>query len=270
MVETAAGDEIGAAMPPTPAGSPSGGRPGSLHYTRGHRPARGPRFRGAVGTWRVGGVMLADQRRAGSVGERELQERCGTTRRAAAFYREQVLGHLNEAMRQFIGRMEMVFVATADANGNCDCSLRVGPPGFVRTIDDRTLAYPEYRGNGVMASQGNIVENGHVGLFFADFLDSTVGLHVNGSACLAENVDLLRRPEVPQAMRDDIALPGGRRPERWVVVQVDEAYIHCSKHVPQFSRRDKAISWGTDEARLKGGDYFGARADRQATPPSGG
>ena len=88
-------------------------------------------------------------------GERELQERCGTSRRAAAFYREQVRGHLNEAMRRFIGRMEMVFVATSDADGNCDCSLRAGPPGFVRTIDDRTLAYPEYRGNGVMASQGN-------------------------------------------------------------------------------------------------------------------
>jgi hypothetical protein len=173
-------------------------------------------------------------------------------------------------MRDFIGRMEMVFVATSDADGNCDCSLRAGPPGFVRTIDDRTLAYPEYRGNGVMASQANIMENGHVGLFFADFLDSTVGLHVNGCARLAGNVDLLRRPDVPQAVRDDIAVAGGRQPERWVVVQVDEAYIHCSKHVPLFSKRDKAIAWGTDDARLKGGDYFGARADRQATRSSDG
>jgi len=209
--------------------------------------------------------MGGDTRRAGSVGERELQERYGTAIRAGAFYREQVLDHLNEAMRRFIGHMEMVFVATADAEGNCDCSLRAGPPGFVRAVDDRTLAYPEYRGNGVMASQGNIVENGHVGLFFADFLDSTIGLHVNGHARIAESDDFLGRPELPQEVRDDIAVPGGRHPERWVLVEVDEAYLHCSKHVPLLAKRDKTIAWGTDDPRLKGGDYFGASASRRGT-----
>jgi predicted pyridoxine 5'-phosphate oxidase superfamily flavin-nucleotide-binding protein len=57
----------------------------------------------------------------------------------------------------------MVFVATADANGNCDCSPRFGISGFVIILDDKTLAYPEYRGNGVFASLGNIIDNPHIG-----------------------------------------------------------------------------------------------------------
>jgi uncharacterized protein len=41
---------------------------------------------------------------------------------------------------------------------------------------------------------------------------------------------------------------------------VHEAYIHCSKHIPWLEKRDKRIYWGTDDARKKGGDYFGAAA----------
>lgn len=59
-------------------------------------------------------------------------------------------------MREFIADREMVFIATADAAGECDCSLRAGLPGFVRSLDEKILLYPEYRGNGVLASLGNI------------------------------------------------------------------------------------------------------------------
>ena len=78
--------------------------------------------------------------------------------------------------------MEMVFIATADASGDCDASLRAGSPGFLRVLDDRTLAYPEYRGNGVMASLGNLSENPHIGLLMIDFVEDLIGLHVNGRA----------------------------------------------------------------------------------------
>src|ERR687889_1942026 len=123
----------------------------------------------------------------GSGGEHELQERFGTFKRAAAFYDKQMLDHLNPLMREYIAEQEMVFVATADEHGEADASFRAGPPGFVRVLDDRTVMYPEYRGNGVMASLGNIAENGHVGLLFVDFFRSTVGLHVNGRARIVEN-----------------------------------------------------------------------------------
>ena len=195
----------------------------------------------------------------GSHGEHALQERFGTQERAAAFYHNQMLDHLNAAMRAFIARQAMVFIATADAHGACDCSLRAGLPGFVGVLDAKTVLYPEYRGNGVLASLGNIAENPHIGMFFVDFFQSTVGLHINGTAQILENDAVLGRPDVPEAVRQDIAVGDGRQPERWVMVEVDEAYIHCSKHIPLLEKAEKTIHWGTDDPACKGGDYFQAK-----------
>jgi predicted pyridoxine 5'-phosphate oxidase superfamily flavin-nucleotide-binding protein len=204
----------------------------------------------------------AEHLACGSAGEHALQHRHGTTSRASAFYRNQVIDHLNGAMCSFIARQEMVFVATADGRGHADCSFRAGPPGFVRVLDERTLAYPEYRGNGVLASLGNLTENDHVGMLFVDFTVGKIGLHVNGSARIVENDELARSPRAVGVLLDDLSETGGRRPERWVIVSVDEAYIHCSKHIPRMRPVAGEVAWGTDDERAKGGDYFGVRASR--------
>ena len=81
----------------------------------------------------------------GSEGEHTLQERFGTKQSASAFYDKQMLNHLNSSMRDFISKQEMVFIATADSKGECDCSFRAGKSGFVRVLSDKTLACPEYR-----------------------------------------------------------------------------------------------------------------------------
>ncbi|WP_042373784.1 pyridoxamine 5'-phosphate oxidase family protein [Streptacidiphilus neutrinimicus] len=173
--------------------------------------------------------MTEPDHRFGSTGERVLQQRHGTEERAAAFYDRQVHPYLTSAMSEFIARMSMVFLSTADSRGSCDASFRAGPPGFVQVLSDRTLAYPEYRGNGVMASAGNITENPHVGMLFMDFARDHIGLHVNGTAALHPD-DWVRRwyPDLP------VDPAPGRRPELWVHVTVDEAYIHCSKHIPHL------------------------------------
>ncbi len=168
----------------------------------------------------------------GSDGERRLQRRYGTQARAQRFYDSQLLDHLNPAMRDFIARQEMMFLATSDARGECDNSFRAGPPGFVRTLEANRLAWPEYRGNGVLASLGNVAENPHVGLLFVDFFEDGVGLHVNGTAMIVEDHDMRRAyDDLP---RDPVY---GRRAERWVLVRVQEAYIHCSKFIPRLAKR---------------------------------
>ena len=129
----------------------------------------------------------------GSDGERVLQKQYGSDDRANDFYDTQMRNHLNERMVKLIDRQEMMFIATADANGECDSSFRAGPPGFVVVLDDKTLIYPEYRGNGVYASLGNISENPHVGILFVDFFDSTIGLHVNGKAKMVDNELMMQR-----------------------------------------------------------------------------
>ena len=159
----------------------------------------------------------------------------------------------------------MLFLSTSDAFGNCDASIRTGPPGFVCVIDEHALAYPEYRGNGVMATLGNLSENPHVGLLFVDFFGSTVGCHVNGTARIVENDSLLSGVGgFPAALREmarnELEISGnGRQPERWVIVQVEEAYIHCSKHIPSLAKKEKEIAWGTDDPVAKGGDFFNVK-----------
>ena len=183
----------------------------------------------------------------GSRGEHELQRHAGSQQRAQRFYLQQVLDRLNERIIQFIGRQEMVWIATADGHGECDCSFRAGPPGFVRVLDPWTLRYPEYRGNGVMASLGNLLENPHIGMVFLDFDRERIGLHLNGTARIV-----------------GVGVANGERPrvERWVEVRVREAYIHCRKHLPHLVKATgEARPWGTDDARAKGGDYFGASCE---------
>ncbi|MFJ8960371.1 pyridoxamine 5'-phosphate oxidase family protein [Lentzea sp. NPDC102401] len=189
----------------------------------------------------------------GSRGEHFLQCALETSDRATRFYTDQVLDHLNPAMAEFVGRMEMAFISTADADGECDSTLRAGPAGFLRVIDSRTVAYPEYRGNGVMASLGNIMENPHVGMLMVDFADDLIGLHVNGRARI-----------VP---REEFETED-KKVERWVVVEVQEAYVHCRKHIPRMVPVDRVRNWGTDDVKSKGGDFFGVKADRMSNADS--
>jgi predicted pyridoxine 5'-phosphate oxidase superfamily flavin-nucleotide-binding protein len=194
----------------------------------------------------------------GSHGEHLLQERYGSVSRARAFYQKQMLHHINPHMRQFVAKQEMLFLATSDGKGECDCSLRVGEKGFLRVLDERTLLYPEYRGNGVHASLGNIVENPHVALMLLDFFRAGIGLHVNGRASIWTPEELVQAGRLP-VDNPQTAAAGSRQPELWIMVAVEEAYIHCSKHIPLFVKRPKEIDWGTDDVRKKGGDYFHAK-----------
>ena len=172
--------------------------------------------------------------------EKQLQKDYGSVKRAEKFYNNQQIDHLNDMMIQFISNQEIMFIATSDNEGNCDNSIRAGKKGFISVINEKTLLYPEYRGNGVYASLGNIVENPHIGILLVDFLNTTIGLHINGQA---EIID------TPEGVHDPLA-------ERWVSVTVEEAYIHCSKHIPLLQKVDKKIHWNTDDQKLKGGNYF--------------
>jgi predicted pyridoxine 5'-phosphate oxidase superfamily flavin-nucleotide-binding protein len=205
--------------------------------------------------------LIVQQTMPGSRGEHDLQERYGTRSRAEAFYTKQVLRYLNPPMCAFIARQEMFFLSTADSQGECDVSFRAGEAGFVHVLNERILVYPEYRGNGVLASLGNISENPHAGLLFIDFFHDKIGLHVNGAAKILSNEQLLTFPAISAALLADRAETGGRRPERWVMVGVEEAYIHCSKHIPRLKKAGEEVRhWGSEDVRAKGGDYFQAKS----------
>lgn len=196
------------------------------------------------------------ERLLGTPGEQLAQSRFGTAQRASGFYQQQVFPELNAVMQKFILEQEFVFIATADAQGHADSSFRAGPPGFIHILNPQRLAYPEYRGNGVLASVGNILENPHVGMMFIDFFKSTIGLHVNGMARVVDNAHLAQEPDMTDAILQAAQAKGGRQPKCWIIVDVEEAYIHCSKHIPLMEKQDKRVHWGTDDKRHKRGDFF--------------
>ncbi len=204
----------------------------------------------------------------GSRGEHALQERFGTQQRARGFYNRQMLDRLNYDMRVFIERQRMLFIGTADARGECDCGIRVGDPGFVHVLNDRTLVIPDYRGNGVFASMGNILENHHAGLLFVDFEDSTIGLHVNGSASIVDNADVVASYPMSQKLRAATEQQGGKQPARWIRIDVKEAYIQCAKHIPMLWHVERNLAWGSDDSAAKGGDFFRARRESRPWYPT--
>lgn len=193
----------------------------------------------------------------GSEGEHKMQEKFDTQKQAQSFYDRQMLDHLAPLMKDFIVNQEMVFISTADKHGECDCSLRTGDKGFIIIIDDRRVAYPDYKGNGVLASTGNISENPHIGMLFIDFFEDKVGLHVNGKASMIDSATLenhLKTSTLSDKSLERLSL--SKKCMFWTLVEVEEAYIHCSKNIPMFEKSDKENYKGKSCAV----DYFQLQA----------
>lgn len=92
----------------------------------------------------------------------------------------------------FIEKSSMFFLATADLNGQPDCSYKGGLPGFVQVVDEKTIAIPDYDGNGMYRSWGNVMLNPQVGLVFIDF-ENAQRLRVNGRAFVHTQDPLLAK-----------------------------------------------------------------------------
>jgi predicted pyridoxine 5'-phosphate oxidase superfamily flavin-nucleotide-binding protein len=123
-------------------------------------------------------------------GSRELQDHFGTRALADRLEDVNLRTAFNEADRAFIESMDMFFLATADELGHPQCSYKGGDPGFVRVVGERQLAIPNYDGNGMYLSWGNVSVNPHVGILFIDFRAQR-RMRVNGMASINESDALL-------------------------------------------------------------------------------
>jgi predicted pyridoxine 5'-phosphate oxidase superfamily flavin-nucleotide-binding protein len=152
-------------------------------------------------------------------GSRRLQDRFDTRRLADRIDEKLVSrGTIDDDDRAFIERCDMVFVATADADGHPNCSYKGGEPGFVRVLDERTIALPSYDGNGMYLSMGNLLVNPHVGLLFINF-EQRKRLRLNGVASIAEDDPLLA--EYPEA--------------QFVVrVRAEQVFPNCPRYIHEY------------------------------------
>ena len=152
-------------------------------------------------------------------GSRSLQDRFDTRRLADRIDEKLVSrGTIDDADRAFIERCDMVFVATADAEGRPNCSYKGGEPGFVRVLDERTIALPSYDGNGMYLSTGNLLVNPQVGLLFINF-EERKRLRLNGVASIADDDPLLA--DYPEA--------------QFVVrVRAEQVFPNCPRYIHQY------------------------------------
>jgi PPOX class probable FMN-dependent enzyme len=131
--------------------------------------------------------------------------------------RDKVQPRLDKHARDFIARSPFVVLGTADAEGRQDVSPRGDPPGFVKVLDERTLALPDRPGNRRIDSIGNIASHPNVSLLFMiPGFDDT--LRVNGKARFSHE------PELMQALAVD-----GRPAVGALLITVDEVFMHCAK-----------------------------------------
>jgi uncharacterized protein len=134
-------------------------------------------------------------------GARRLQDRFNTRRLADRIEERLVKPVIDADDRAFIERMDMFFLATVDKDGHANCSYKGGEPGFVRALDDKTLAFPSADGNGMFLSLGAVLETGQVGLLFIDF-EAQTRLRVNGTATMDPDDPLLATwPEAKAVVR---------------------------------------------------------------------
>ena len=128
-----------------------------------------------------------------------------------------VRDHLDHHFRGFIDHSPFYLIATSSASGTCDVSPRGDAAGSVRFLDDRTLVLPNRPGNRLADSLRNLVENPHIGLLFL-IPGHEDTLRVNGSAWITNDPELLAQ----RAAED-------RVPSLAIVVEVEEAFLHCQK-----------------------------------------
>jgi len=151
-------------------------------------------------------------------GQRELQARFDSTRLADRLAEVKMRAELDAADAAFIAARDMLFLASADAEGRPSCSYKGGDPGFVRVLDARTVAFPCYDGNGMFVSMGNALVNPHVGLLFIDF-ERGRRLRAEGQARLCFEHPLLA--EFPEA-------------QFLVEVRLERVYPNCPRYIHRY------------------------------------
>jgi len=128
-----------------------------------------------------------------------------------------VLDELDRSARYFIAHAPIVVIGTSHPELGIDVSPRGDAPGFVRILDNRTIAIPDRRGNNRLDSMTNLLANEQIGLFFM-----IPGVHetlrVKGTARLSRD---------PALLADAVA--GGRQPSTMIVVSVERVFLHCGK-----------------------------------------
>ena len=179
-------------------------------------------------------------------GNRTLQDQFDSRRIADRLEEKLTRTAFTADDKTFIESAIFFFLATADADGRPDCSFKGGAAGFVRVTGPSELAFPDYDGNGMFKSLGNLKVNANVGLLFIDMLERPRRLRVNGTATVS---------------RDDPLLGSTVGAQMIVRVQARAIFPNCPRYIPKLQlaeMSDYVPKAGCDfpEPAWKGFDSF--------------
>jgi uncharacterized protein len=148
---------------------------------------------------------------------RELQDRFDSRALADTLEAVTVMPAVDEAAKAFIASRSFFFLSTVDGDGQPTVSYKGGAPGFVRVLDDTTLVFPSYDGNGMYLSMGNIAGQGRIGLLFIDF-ETPHRIRIHAEATLVTDGELLD------------SYPGADLVVRATVTQ---SFVNCGRYIPK-------------------------------------
>ena len=131
---------------------------------------------------------------------------------------------IREDLAEFIASMTSVYLATASADGQPHVQHRGGPAGFLKVLDDQTVAFADYAGNRQYVSVGNLTENPKACLFLMDYA-TRQRVKLFGEARVVEDDPELLRSLMPEGYR--------ARPEQAILFKVTAWNANCSQHIPQ-------------------------------------
>jgi len=160
-----------------------------------------------------------------------VQERLGSRKQYARI--EQRGGWKNvmtQDLADFIAERDSFYLATASAEGRPYIQHRGGPKGFLKVLDEHTLAFADFSGNQQFITMGNLAENNKAFIFLMNYPNQT-RIKIWGTAEVVENdVDLLK----------ELTDPGYRgRPERVIRFHVEAWDVNCPQHIkPRFTEEE--------------------------------
>ena len=155
---------------------------------------------------------------------RALQDQFETRKMADLMEQAIFKTALDEMDKQFVASRDMFFLSTIDNQGRPTVSYKGGDPGFVKIVDDQTIAFPSYDGNGMYYSMGNLLGNPEIGILFIDF----------------ETPNRMRLQGRASVMPNDPLLAEYKEADLVVRVAITQTWVNCPRYIHRYKKLNQS------------------------------
>jgi uncharacterized protein len=150
--------------------------------------------------------------------------------------------NIDENLAAFLAEANSLYFATASADGQPYIQHRGGPKGFIKVLDNNTLAFADYKGNRQYITQGNLSENPRAYIFLMDYAHRR-RVKIWGEARVVDDDPALLQSLMPQGYK--------ARPEQVILFRISAWDTNCQQHIPQkFDAADVATALSSRDARI--------------------